>query len=192
MLGWVVTGPFGSVPIQRVITSITGVQRAAIAATRVITGSRNVGSAVIVVRLMIGTNGSAKKSGAENPTSNGPERPIAIGARARLRIMRVIVAIGLLFALTCQSETVFAQTAQQVSPPRTEQFDMRPIVVGLGAIAGVVVFNVMALGVEALPGGFAYAAGATVPAEMSVAMSRVYATTSAVIGGWIGYYGSGR
>lgn len=70
--------------------------------------------------------------------------------------------------------------------------DLRPIVIGLGAIAGVVIFNVAALGVEALPGGMAYVGGAAVPAEMSVAMSRVYATTSAVIGGWIGYYAFAR
>jgi hypothetical protein len=70
--------------------------------------------------------------------------------------------------------------------------DLRPIVVGLGAIAGVGIFNVAALGVAALPGGLAYAGGAGVPAEMSVAMSRVYATTSAVAGGWIGYYGAAR
>lgn len=55
--------------------------------------------------------------------------------------------------------------------------------VGLGALAGVVGFNLLALGVGALPGGLAYGAGAlVVPAEMSVAMSRVYATGSAVAG----------
>ena len=69
---------------------------------------------------------------------------------------------------------------------------MRPIVLGLGAVAGVVAFNVLVLGIEALPGGLGYGADATVPAEMSVAMSRVYATTSAVIGGWLAYYGYGR
>jgi hypothetical protein len=63
-----------------------------------------------------------------------------------------------------------------------------PVMIGLGAIAGVVGFNVLALGVEALPGGLAYGAGATVPAEMSVAMSRVYAVTSAVLGGWAANY----
>src|SRR5205814_405540 len=42
--------------------------------------------------------------------------------------------------------------------------------------------------VAALPGGFAYGAGALVPAEMSVAMSRVYAVASAVGGSWIAYY----
>lgn len=75
------------------------------------------------------------------------------------------------------------------TPPAATQLDLRPIAIGVGAIAGVVVFNVAALGVAALPGGMAYAAGAVVPAEMSVAMSRVYATTSAVIGGWVAYYG---
>ena len=55
--------------------------------------------------------------------------------------------------------------------------------VGLGALAGVVGFNLLALGVGALPGGMAYGAGMMlVPAEMSVAMSRVYATGSAVAG----------
>ena len=68
------------------------------------------------------------------------------------------------------------------------QTDYRPLVIGLGAIAGVVVFNVAALGFEALPGGLAYEAGASVPAEMSVAISRVYATTAAVVGGLIAYY----
>lgn len=69
--------------------------------------------------------------------------------------------------------------------PANSYDDMLPIVVGLGAIAGVVGFNVLALGVEALPGGLAYGAGATVPAEMSVAMSRVYAVTSATVGAWV-------
>lgn len=69
--------------------------------------------------------------------------------------------------------------------PETPYDTILPIVVGLGAIAGVVGFNVLALGVEALPGGLAYGAGATVPAEMSVAMSRVYAVTSAVVGAWV-------
>jgi hypothetical protein len=61
-----------------------------------------------------------------------------------------------------------------------------PIVIAVGAIAGVVGFNLLYLGLEALPGGLAYAGrAATVPAEASVAMSRIYATTSAVIGGLI-------
>ena len=71
---------------------------------------------------------------------------------------------------------------------QTSDDSLLPVVIGLGAIAGVVGFNVLALGVGALPGGLAYAAGSTVPAEMSVAMSRVYAVTSAVLGGWAANY----
>lgn len=85
-----------------------------------------------------------------------------------------------------------AALAQAPEPAAATRPDLRPVVAGLGAIAGVVAFNAAALGPAALPGGMAYAAGASVPAEMSVAMSRVYATTSAVIGGWAGYYGDPR
>jgi hypothetical protein len=100
----------------------------------------------------------------------------------------VLVTIGLLAG---QPSPLRAQTVQQPSSaaaPATVTDDMLPIVIGLGAIAGVVTFNVLALGLEALPGGLAYGGAATVPAEMSVAMSRVYATVSAVIGGWLANY----
>ena len=80
-------------------------------------------------------------------------------------------------------------SSAQTAPPESQQTNLRPLVIGLGAVAGVIVFNVAVLGVDALPGGIAYGAGATVPAEMSVAMSRVYATASAVAGGLIAYYG---
>ncbi len=106
--------------------------------------------------------------------------------------MRRLIAAILVGALALPACAALAQPAQQSPNNKQAATDLRPIVIGLGAIAGVVAFNVVALGVEALPGGYAYAAGATVPAEMSVAMSRVYATTSAVIGGWIAYYTYGR
>jgi len=82
--------------------------------------------------------------------------------------------------------------AAQAPDKPTGAIDSRALVVGLGAIGGVVAFNALALGLSALPGGLAYAGAATVPAEMSVAMSRVYATTSAVIGGWLGYASAGQ
>ena len=62
----------------------------------------------------------------------------------------------------------------------------------LGAVAGVVVFNGAALGPGAFPGGWAYAAGTTVPAEMAVAINRLYAVGSAVAGGWLGEHVSLR
>jgi hypothetical protein len=97
------------------------------------------------------------------------------------------VAVVLAIVLLIQCSAAMAQSLPNVAPQAAPSTNTRPIVVGLGAIAGIVVFNVLALGVEALPGGLAYGAGATVPAEMSVAMSRVYATISAVIGGVVGY-----
>ncbi len=113
--------------------------------------------------------------------------------RLRALPMPMLVVVALTFrpAIADAQATGAAPTAEastSAQPPT----DLRPIAIGLGAIAGVVVFNVAVLGVGALPGGFAYGAGAVVPAEMSVAMSRVYATTAAVIGGWIGYYSYGR
>lgn len=112
----------------------------------------------------------------------------------RLRALTIIMVAFV--ALALRLELADAQTTGAVpaaaATPAQPSTDLRPIAIGLGAIAGVVVFNVAVLGVGALPGGFAYGAGAVVPAEMSVAMSRVYATTAAVIGGWIGYYSYGR
>jgi hypothetical protein len=93
------------------------------------------------------------------------------------------------FATAQTANAPTSSPAPAATAPDQKRADLRPIAIGLGAIAGVVVFNVAVLGVAALPGGLAYAEGATVPAEMSVAMSRVYATTSAVIGGWVAYYG---
>lgn len=109
------------------------------------------------------------------------------------------VTIAAAVALALLPDVAYAQVARPLggggaptTPPAQPGSDLRPLVVGLGAIAGVVIFNVVVLGVEALPGGLAYGAGATVPAEMSVAMSRVYATTSAVVGGLVAYYATGR
>jgi hypothetical protein len=105
--------------------------------------------------------------------------------------MRSLIVATLALGLTVQADIAAAQPARAAAVP-APQVDMRPIVIGLGAIAGVVAFNVLALGIEALPGGLAYGAGTTVPAEMSVAISRVYATTAAVIGGWVAYYSYGQ
>jgi hypothetical protein len=96
-----------------------------------------------------------------------------------------LLAVGVLAAITVAVHPLAA--AAQAPDNQTPSIDNRALVVGLGAIGGVVAFNALALGLAALPGGLAYGGAATVPAEMSVAISRVYATTSAVIGGWVGY-----
>src|SRR3954447_18520697 len=103
--------------------------------------------------------------------------------------MHRLLILAIVALLVGQPSAVLAQIAAQpgAAQPEAENSAL-PYVVALGAIAGVVVFNVAALGIEALPGGMAYAGSVTVPAEMSVAMSRVYAATSAVIGGLIADY----
>jgi hypothetical protein len=103
-------------------------------------------------------------------------------------VLRAFLIAGITLGILLQPVTASAQPAR----PATEQMDWRPIAIGLGAVAGVVAFNVLVLGVDALPGSLGYGAGATVPAEMSVAMSRVYAMASAVAGGLIAWYGFGR
>lgn len=114
------------------------------------------------------------------------------------RLMRHLLIACLALLLAASPVAAYAQSepppAVGVPAPVEEPkpFDYYPLVVGAGAIAGVVGFNLLALGLGALPGGMAYAAPAgaavMVPAEMSVAMSRVYATTSAVAGGLLAYY----
>jgi hypothetical protein len=108
---------------------------------------------------------------------------------SRLRRPLILVILMLL--------TVYAPLASAQTAPRLDIVESRPtvdavaadtylpIVIAVGAVAGVVGFNLLYLGLEALPGGLAYAGAATVPAEASVAMSRIYAVTSAAIGALI-------
>jgi hypothetical protein len=100
--------------------------------------------------------------------------------------MHRLLILAVVALLAFQPAPLLAQT---VAPPATAPDNsMLPYVVAIGAIAGVVVFNIAALGLEAVPGGMAYAGNTAVPAEMSVAMSRIYAGTSAVLGGLIADY----
>jgi hypothetical protein len=108
-----------------------------------------------------------------------------------LRRLMVLAVVMLLagYAPLVSAQTLPRTNIVETRGPSVETTDaMLPIIIGLGAIAGVVTFNVLALGVEALPGGLALAGGAIVPAEMSVAVSRVYATISAVVGGLVANY----
>jgi hypothetical protein len=90
-------------------------------------------------------------------------------------------------AATAQSVPAVPEQAAPPEDPGTMSMGLTTAV-GLGALAGVAGFNVFTLGLGALPGGLAYGSGMLVPAEMSVAMSRVYATTSAVAGALIADY----
>ncbi len=77
--------------------------------------------------------------------------------------------------------------------PQTAGPDHTALAAAAGAVAGVVAFNVLALGWEAVPvvAGYARAGQLTVPAEMSVAMSRIYAVSSAAGGALIAAQTSG-
>lgn len=79
---------------------------------------------------------------------------------------------------------VDAQGVPDRQPPMSET--AYPYVVGLGAIAGVVTAQALLFGV----GGFpllasSVATDATISAEVSVGLSRIYAVSSAVTGAWI-------
>ena|GEM_PF-3659227 len=101
--------------------------------------------------------------------------------------MRLLTAVSLLFGLAAQAGAA-AQTPQPAADPAPAQYDRTAIVIGLGAIAGVVAFNAATLGLGSLPGGAALTGAAILPAEASVAVNRVYAVTSAVAGAWTADY----
>ena len=88
----------------------------------------------------------------------------------------------LMMLLVCLPPAAHAQTAAQ--PPLSET--AYPYVIGLGAIAGVVVTQGLLFGAA----GFPFLAGSVasetvIAAEVSVGISRIYAVTSAVTGAWI-------
>lgn len=118
--------------------------------------------------------------------------------------MRKLILSALVALIGVLPVAAHAQTAPTPTPaPPVIQIEKtsgsyRALAIGAGAIAGVIVFNVATGGLGTVPllAGFAEsgaAAGAAATlAEAgaltanTVAQSRVYAVTSAVVGGWIG------
>lgn len=96
--------------------------------------------------------------------------------------MRRLLLVALVALIGVLPVAVQAQTQPQAPAATKLSETWYPYVVGLGAFAGVVGFNLIALGSGAIPIFARYPAGALVPAQASVAMSRVYATASAVTG----------
>lgn len=91
----------------------------------------------------------------------------------------------LMMLLVCLPPAVQAQAAAQPAPPPLSE-TAYPYVIGLGAIAGVVVTQGLLFGAT----GFPFLAGSVasetvIAAEVSVGISRIYAVTSAVTGAWI-------
>lgn len=95
------------------------------------------------------------------------------------------------FAQTMPAPTTPAPTTPVPTTPAAAKrvgIPAATVAAGIGAIAGVVVVNAAMLGLGAFPGGLAYAAGATVPGEMAVAINRVHTVVSAVAGAWFAEY----
>lgn len=97
--------------------------------------------------------------------------------------MRSLIAGLLLLGLTAPTQAV-AQGPQAATAPTPMSYDRTAIVIGLGAITGVVAFNAATLGLIGIPGGAALTGAVALPAEAAVAVSRVYAVTTAVAGAW--------
>lgn len=83
--------------------------------------------------------------------------------------------------------SVCPATQAQTGDPPPLSATAYPYVVGAGAIAGVALTQAVLFGAGGFP-FFVYSAAAsdaTIAAEVSVGVSRLYAVTSAVIGGWV-------
>lgn len=83
-------------------------------------------------------------------------------------------------------QVVEVATDVQSSGNKVDVVDNHALAIGLGAIGGVVVFNLATGGMASIPMLASATGGAAV--ESTVAISRVYAVSSAVVGGLTGDY----
>lgn len=98
--------------------------------------------------------------------------------------MRRLILAALIALIGIVPMTASAQIQQKAPAPVTAATDPAyPIYLGVGAIAGVVIWNLAALGFNAIP--LMVPSGTTIIPEWSVAISRVWATGAAVVGAWI-------
>ena len=100
----------------------------------------------------------------------------------RLVMVALILLIG---AGSLMSVPVHAQPAPAAPPDVQGSGSLYPIAVGLGAIAGVAVYNMATFGVSGVP----YLAPAATTGAMvtaaAIAQNRLYTVVSAAIGGWV-------
>ncbi|MEI6412991.1 MAG: hypothetical protein WCP34_01870 [Pseudomonadota bacterium] len=100
--------------------------------------------------------------------------------------------IAVLLVLSClASSTAFA--AAQTTPPTTKtEIHVYPLVLAVGALAGVATMNYLTYGVGVLPLSVGMESTAPIISPAAAAASRVYVITSAVLGAWIAsaIYGS--
>lgn len=98
--------------------------------------------------------------------------------------MRRLIMAALIALIGVVPMTAAAQTQQVSETPVTAATDPAyPIYLGVGALAGVIVWNLGSLGWNSFP--LMAPAGVTIVPEWSVAISRVWATLGAVVGAWV-------
>ena len=92
----------------------------------------------------------------------------------------LVALIGLVPLVPAQAQPAVATATETSSPGALD-----PSVLGLGAVAGVAVYNMAALGVSGVPFlGLPVTTGAMVTAR-AVAQNRLYTVLSAVGGAWV-------
>ena len=94
----------------------------------------------------------------------------------------LIVAVGVLPVISAPLQ---AQTQSAATTENHTRGPLYPILVGLGAIGGVAVYNMATYGVSGVPGlAPAVTTGAMITAR-AVAENRLYTVVSAVTGAWV-------
>lgn len=97
----------------------------------------------------------------------------------RKRLLIMLIALIAIFPIAG-----YSYQTQEASPPPSETF--YPYAVGLGAIIGIVGSQFILFGSAGFPFVESAVAPATsIPPEISVGVSRMFAVTSAVVGAWI-------
>ena len=98
---------------------------------------------------------------------------------------RLLIAVITVLSLLSFSQAQSAPTAESVPFSETNH----PYVIGLGAIAGVVGVQYLLFGASGFPfWPGSVPSGTVVAPEISVGISRMFATTSAVLGAWAGLW----
>ncbi|CAK0766326.1 exported hypothetical protein [Gammaproteobacteria bacterium] len=103
--------------------------------------------------------------------------------------------VTILLAMICWSSSAAfaAQTTSPIpftsptSPPSTAaktEIHVYPLVLAVGALAGVVTVNYLTYGVGTLPTSVGMSSSAPIISPAAAAASRVYVITSAVLGAW--------
>ncbi|MEI6559253.1 MAG: hypothetical protein WCO00_12680 [Rhodospirillaceae bacterium] len=103
----------------------------------------------------------------------------------RKLVMAALVALIGLMPLAATPALAQTEGAQPTAPQVRTTGPLYPILVGLGAISGVAVYNMASFGVSGVPFlGSALTTGAMVT-NAAISRNRLYTVVSAVVGAWV-------